>query len=243
MQRVKRQVIVWTTFNSWLPHAARYIGVVHPALRQEWIIKRFETWKQTALQSLFRQSHKDWKYVVRCHAQSKALCSRLFSGIDKRVSAIYCPCNEVSIIKQLVGDADEVLMVRLDSDDCYHPMALQQAIEWAESSDRLYAYWARGYAYNTTNKNIWKYETKSSGPFFVHRWKVADLLKYGRLQDPLRHCKIKWQRSSELPYRRFCVNVNHGQNDSTRPHRKRFVEMVTDLELRQKISTFYGLKL
>lgn len=238
--KTSRVIVVYTTFNQWLPHKAKYesMGITHPALTPKWIVSRFKTWKATACRSILRQQRHPVFYVVMCHHRSRDLCQMLFAGIDPRIIIVYTDAECREWMTRTLVRYDEILAVRLDSDDMYAPNMARQVAAWAATSKAEFAYWPRGYAYDHERKQLWKYECKGSGPFYVHRWKRDALLAHGRIKDKYCHGTIRKLGAVPLPGRRFCVTVNHGLNDSTRYNAKRFRTTVLGPVKTTILSTF-----
>jgi hypothetical protein len=83
-------------------------------------------------------------------------------------------------MKQIANGMEEVINVRIDSDDMYHPEAIGELAGALSTSRNNWFQWQNGYGYRykeASHGSLKEYKPKhKSGPFFAHRYKKNDWL-------------------------------------------------------------------
>ena len=230
-----KQIIVYTPFNRNI--IGRYHKDKQP-LEDGWVRYRFGIWQKYTLQSILKQSYKNWKYFVLCNFKTKKTIDSLFSKIqDKRIFIVYHKTDEEQkIMNKVSKDCDEMVNVRLDSDDMYHPSALKDLNNAINKFDAEWYQWENGYGYRYDNSpmsgELSVYHAHS-GPFFAHKYKTKDWLSLKTISEP-QHQTIAKRGAVKLNDKRVLVGI-HGNNTSTRLTISCFRKKITSLEEKKKI--------
>lgn len=209
--------LFYTSFNRAMFHNLRDGDNLHPSLRRPWIYYRFRLWRKYVWSSILRQTDRDWMYVVCCHGDARKITQPLFSSIkDSRLVVTHSLLEEQAFIKSVKGD--EVYLIRLDSDDMYHPFTLA---ELRKAPVHEWYYWQNGYIYImrpdtvvSENGKMWLYDCIKCGPFFAHRYTPRNWRKKTGITEPS-HGKILQHNPYRMPDGRFVVGIND-HNTSTR---------------------------
>lgn len=214
---MRRQIVFFTDLNTRQDTHLGRKGPEHPAVSEWWLKRRFELWHQTAWKSIRNQNVTDWRYVIRCHPDAEKITNELFAGLkDKRliVSYIYTE-QEKRVIQDLaeLANGRELVMIRLDSDDMYHPTVAAEVL----TTQRNYCwfYWHQGYALEYRSGVLYRYNVRRLGPFFAHRYTdVGAFAEKKTLSEP-DHSKILRSRSPiRLSDNKFIVGLT-GMNTTT----------------------------
>ena len=215
---MKTKILFWSLFNRWLPNQAKYerAGVVHPALTPRWINHRFKVWKATAYKSIMAQD-MECSYAVGCRMAAKAITEPLFKSVG--IPALHSNQETKDWLEDVLAGYDQVVVVRLDSDDMYDKVIAREVHGKADRAD--YFYWRVGYGISLQGLRVYKYDTIGVGPFFAHKYSVKDLLERGTMVESHHHL-IHNKMPLRMTDGRFVVTV-HGSNLSTRVNPKRFI--------------------
>lgn len=217
-----RRLVIWTSFNrAMFPNIHKDKTKPHPTLTEGWLRKRFSLWERTAWKSIKAQTYTDFVYVVCCSHLAEPITTRLFGGIkDPRLYLAHGSARSVrGKMKQLAEGMDEVITLRLDSDDMYHPQAAQDVMDYRGPKEWMI--FKRGYGYDMATGRLFAYDTKRSGPFFAHRW---DGEEWGNRPGvgEIGHHRVWQHKPAILPKFRFVVNIT-GMNTSTRVTARNFL--------------------
>ena len=199
-----------------------------------------EIWKNTALQSIQKQSYEEWIYLVGCNPETRHIIDPLAKDIgDSRVVMDYMETPEsLERIKEIALDNDEITTLRLDTDDMYHPeVALEVMTAGARSE---YMVFVDGYAYRFETGHMWKYNCFGTGPFFARRYLNRDEFAKKTIVLEMSHVKIKATNPEIMSEGRFIVGITK-QNTTTKPNNKRFYEKIYQPQKDQVLRTF-GVK-
>ena len=116
---------------------------------------------------------------------------------------------------------DQIITMRLDSDDMYHPKAGQYIME--DDSGSAWYYFKEGYGFRFSTKHMWRYATVGVGPFFAHRYlNTKDFAKKAMVIEPPHTEIAKHNPNTEIakhnpkatPENMFLVGIT-GQNTTT----------------------------
>lgn len=197
----------------------------HPCTTRPWIEPRIKIWKETALQSIMQQSYDDWVYLVGCDYNTRHIIDPLVKDVeDPRVIIDYMDTPESrDRIKELALNHAELVTLRLDSDDMYHP---ETAMEVMTTDVRTeYMVFRRGYAYRYETKHLWKYDCKGTGPFFARRYYNTDEFATKDVVLEMSHVEVRKTNPAYLSEGKFMVSIT-GLNTTTKPNSKRFYEKI-----------------
>lgn len=228
-------ILFWTPYNraKWsYTHKDR--SRPHPTLDPRWLEVRFEIWRRYCLQSMQNQTHEDWHAIVCCDPDSRDIMQPMFDRIkDKRIFIGYENAKANREFLADIGKNDNVITIRLDSDDMYHPEALRAVLD---GKFREWAIFKKGYAVRTETpkKHMWHYDVFGSGPFFAHRY-YRNFQKENMLEPS--HGTIKAQNPTVLPHGLFMVNIT-GMNSSTHPRIKNFRHKIFHPEKQEILDSF-----
>ena len=189
----------------------------HKTLTEEWISYRFDIWYKYTWQSILNQSYWKWIYCVCCDPDAKSITDRYFDTInDERLFVMYSGTAQAkNKMKIIARKKDEIINVRLDSDDMYHPHALEE-LSYAINDDRFnWWQWRNGYGYQYDVPNavlkIYK-PGHGSGPFFAHRNTKKDWIAKGRVRE-CQHQTVKKYKPQRLSDGRVLVGI-HGRGNT-----------------------------
>jgi hypothetical protein len=219
---MNRQIVVWSGFNRALFGPLQKEGETHPVLTPEWINRRFNLWKKYTWKSILNQNFGGWIYCILLHQETRRLTDRLFGKIsDKRLRLLYYETQqEQKEMEKIARGNDEIVTVRCDSDDMYHPMALHD-LNLALNRDRNknWFQWIQGYGYQYPRGSgvgrlcIYKPKHKS-GPFFAHRYKsIKEWLGKGTIHEG-QHKQVRNNDPVQMQPNRILVGIH--DNSSTR---------------------------
>jgi len=209
---MKRQFVVWTGFNK--NRFGKKEGKVHKSLTEQWIFDRINIWRNHTWQSILRQKYKDWVYFMCCDLAAKDITDIGFAQIkDSRFHVVY-PGKCHNLMTKISSGYDEMVNVRIDSDDMYHPNALRELSKNIESDYDWYV-WKNGYAYQYDfARELRQYEPKRTGPFFAHRYKDVSEWVANDVFNEGQHHRVSKKKHKVLSGGSIIVGI-HGQNSTT----------------------------
>jgi len=210
---------------------------VHPTLIESWIKDRFSIWKHSAMRSISNQTRKDLVYFLCCNAETKEIIDPIFRKhvSDDRIVLDYSETIESrKRILQIGDNTEEVFLVRLDSDDMYHPEAGERLLNTRNSSG-WYA-WRRGYGLRYETGHMWRYDCKGVGPFFAHRMPGHIFSTYPVIKE-CSHAEVHKFNPTIMDHGHFIVGV-HGMNTTTHIRNKCFIEKMYKPEKTNVLSEF-----
>ena len=230
---MKQQIVVFTGFNRAVLKGVGSTNGVYNALTRQWNVDRFKIWNRYTLLSIKNQCYTKWLYCVCCDVRTKHIMQPLFSGInDKRVIIVYTD-QEEKVMKKISQRCDQIVMVRIDSDDIYHPFVLKELSDalW-KFSEQNWFIWNHGYGYQYTHlehDNVFgemkTYQSLSS-PFFAHRYiNVSKWLEKGIIRETS-HVRVKNKKPHVMDGNRVIVGLT-GKNTSTNMKKRCFKQRVS----------------
>lgn len=247
MKRMRRRpykdkkLVIWSGFNrahftsNWIDQ-----NKPHPVTTRPWIEERMEIWKNTALRSILRQSYDDWIYLVGCDPSTQHIIDPLVKDVhDSRVIMDYMGTREsIERIKEIALEHSEIVTLRLDTDDMYHPDAALEVMTTDLKTE--YLVFRRGYAYRHETKHLWKYDCIGTGPFFARRYLNTDEFAKKDVVLEMSHVQVRRTDPDYLSEGKFLVSITK-QNTTTKPNSKRFYEKIYQPQKDQVLRTF-GVK-
>ena len=203
------QIIICSGFNNTTrPLRGKEFGIERP-ISKEWMKFRHNIWENYTWESLMNQSDKDWVYVIKCSPKRNVLAKRLFGNIDERIEITFSEEEERKILRRY----NEVLLIRIDSDDMYRFDAISEYRKAANSSVQEFFLCKHGYIHEQKpGGELAKYDPKHSSPFHARRINGQTHEKCG---IGMQHRKIGRGFHFSMPSNLFVVGVN-GQNTSSR---------------------------
>lgn len=180
---MKRQFIFWSQINARKKKMQHLFtqykkGNKHPTLTREWLEPRLLLWKNTALASILNQTIDNFQYWILCDPRTDDIFDDVigFDNLDPRVKIIhsklaFTPEATKQIQDYIDYSADQWFLVRLDSDDYYHPMVLEDLDR--QKGDRPFYSFHSGFSYNFATKQFALWEPLKKGqknppPFYCH---------------------------------------------------------------------------
>ena len=238
---LKRQITVWTGFNK-NKFRDNPDAPIHKTLTDAWISYRYDIWKNFTWKSILNQTHKDWVYCLSCDIKGKEITDKYFKQIkDKRFFLTYGDTKqERSVMRKISNDKDEMINVRIDSDDMYHPKAFSELIENIDYEHDWYL-WLKGYGYQYFNGRMLKhYKPGHSGPFFAHRYKNKQEWLNRKGFKEGQHQNVIKKNPKILSSGKVIVGIHTDGNSSTQWLNKCFKETICGRQ-RQRILKDFGL--
>lgn len=238
---MKRQIVIFTGFNrAYFKQAGEKDGVPS-CLTEDWIQKRSQIWFNYTWQSILNQTYKDWVYCLCCNPGAKAITDKYFGKIkDKRFFLVYSETSQEEKIKEIIAQGkDEIINVRIDSDDMYHP----KAIEELDNSLNTYYYewflWQEGFGYQYHTDRLRRYRPgHGSGPFFAHRYRNVKLWLPSVIKECQHQTVVKKHGVFIMPKDRIIVGINPG-NTTTRWLASCFKKVINDPQKDKILREFY----
>jgi len=213
----KRRIIVFTGFNR-AKFSQMQVGDGHRTNTEEWIQYRFNIWKKYTWQSILNQTYWKWDYCLCCDPATRSIVDHYFGKIkDKRFHIMYEETDhERMIMNMLAQRCTQIVNVRLDSDDMYHPDAIQELTYALDNEAYDWFQWQHGFGYEYCDGIgvLKKYRPgHKSGPFFARRFNKGEWLK-GTLRMGCQHQLVKKKNPMILSNGKILVGL-HGINTST----------------------------
>lgn len=230
---VRRKIVIYSGFNRVMfPHVGYNSNGVHNVLTEDWIRKRYDIWVNHTWKSIKNQAYKDWVYCLCCNPDAKDITDRYFAGIkDKRFFLVYSDTDqELGIMRRLSKNTDEMINVRIDSDDMYHKFAIKELSMALNNSSDNWFLWRNGYAYQYIAPHGMKRYNANSGPFFACRYQTKKWLKQGSIKIVCQHRDVaKLHKPKILNDNMIMVGITN-TNSSTLFKLKCFKSKVLDSE-------------
>lgn len=234
------KILFWTPYNrARFKECHKDKSKPHPALTEKWIVPRFKIWKETCLMSILNQSYENFKYYFCCDPLTKDIIDPLFSEIkDPRVILQYSGTDEArKRIHDIGSSGEQIISIRLDSDDMYHKDAVSELI--TEGRVQQWFAWVEGYGFNYKTRKLYHYKCHNIGPFFAHRYIYPNEFKKKPMVTEIAHDLIKQKNPKILSVGKFIVGIT-GMNTTSRERSKLFYEEILGNE-KSQILKDYGL--
>lgn len=233
-----REILVfWTAFNTWRSKdLCRDVkSPLHPVCTKEWNKKRLDFWKDHTLASILNQNVDRWVYIVRLDPSLREMCEPMLPRIDdRRVIYSYEGSHEREmLIENLNSWYDSIVTVRIDSDDMYARGAGREILN---CPDAEWMFFKIGFGYNHKSKTLYNYDTRTSGPFFAHRYVGCQRLE--QIKE-IQHQRVIKKRPAVLPSGQFLVNITGG-NTTTTGISKHFCGVIWKKSIERQILKKFG---
>jgi len=223
---MKELLVFWTPWNRvQFPECHHDKTKQHPTLTEEWTRQRMDIWERTALKSIINQHYTNWFYFVCFNPATQEMIRPHFNRIVKD-ERVYMDFSETvpsrKKIVEISRQYDFITLVRLDSDDMYHPDAGSEIM--STSSKTKWFMWKEGYGYRWETKHMWIYDCIGSGPFFGHRMTGLEFGQYPVVKERA-HNEVKELNPTMLSNGMFLVSIT-GMNTTSRVRSKNFKEKI-----------------
>jgi len=247
---MSRQLLVYTPFNAAKMNSHYYNsgkGKEHVTLSHEWILKRYNFWKDNTLKSLQNQTFQDFLVYMHCDYRTKDICEEYLLKADPRVRILYVTwgweqedldnaraskeLHRIEIDK-LNNTCTDFILVRLDSDDLYSKDALQLIVNNTDNYNH-HCMFNHGYGQDITTNKYYYYEA-SSGPFF------STLVSHLEDIDAGNHDAFHHKNPRRLDGRHFMVS-HTSSNTSTSMCSAGFKQEISDTNLIETIKKEFGI--
>jgi len=237
---MNNKIIIYTPFNvgrfNTILHEKEINGK-HFSLTEDWIISRYNFWKDNTLRSLQNQDFSDFLLYLQCDPSTRDFCNDIFNDSikkDNRINLCF-PYDDdyLTEINILNNTYNKKILTRLDSDDMYSQDALRLIWE-CSNSGYTWMNFRYGYGRDIKQNKFYIYDAKESGPFFAWSTTKIDEIDAG---DHSKVCNFGPRR---LPDGNFLVNIT-SLNTSTYYQSKYFIKEITDINEINTIKTRFGI--
>ena len=183
----------------------------------EWINRRFEFFNKYTLNSLLRQSNRNFDIWVMCGSWRKKATNRL--TWHKKIKLMYD--NAKAELEKL--DTHYIAITRIDSDDLMHVDGMEEVINVTRTNinpnfNKMTLMFNKNYLWDRNNGHI-GYHYRHSPPFFTHilsKKVYKNYTEYLRVHDVSHgQATISTDFYQELSKHKICV-VKHRDNNSLR---------------------------
>lgn len=191
---IKRQIVIYSGFNRAMFNSVGFNKEgIHNSLTTEWINPRAEVWKRFTWRSILNQTYGEWVYCLCCHKDAKDITDQVFEDItDERFFLVYSDTpEEKELMNKLVVGNEQMVNVRIDSDDCYHRDAIAELSGALYDKKHDWFLWRNGfcYQYNEHGHRMKEYRAPS-GPFFAKRYTTKEWLKQDEIKIFCQHRNV-----------------------------------------------------
>lgn len=200
-------------------------------LNKEWIDYRMSIFMNYTFKSLINQTNQSFTAIIHYDELSEVLIQSALSQYNLMPSNIIFTSSGNALIKKIIHGYDYLYIVRLDSDDMYHPNFIQQLIDFEHTSNLECIVNKEGYVYDIVGDNLGIWYAQSP-PFFTLIYKVQDYLSGFRY--------ILNSHTNAIKLNHYVFNsgnfmvILHGQNTSTKFNHP-FVRNIIDNSIQKKI--------
>jgi len=202
------QIIISTGFNNGnRPDRGQVFGIDRP-LSIDFIQYRYGIWKDYTLKSMLNQKDTDWIWAIKLHQKTKKLTKGFFSKWDERIIECYGEEQQKAVLRRY----DDVLIIRLDSDDLYRNDAVKLYRKAATKNNNEFFLCMEGFMYDIDNNTMARYDPSTSTPFHARRVHGQTHPKMG---INMQHRRIKFNKPYIMDKNLYIVTV-HNQNTSSR---------------------------
>lgn len=186
-------------------------------LPTDWLLRRFELFKEMTLSSILNQSNKNFDIWVMCGSWKRKVTDKF--DWHKRIKVMYDKGKaELNRLQ-----TDFIAITRIDSDDLMHREAMQEVIDNTRANinpeyNKTTLMFNKNYLWDRFNGHI-AYHYRNRPPFFTHIFSkkvYKNYTEYIRLHD-VSHgkCEIDSDLYLELSKHKICV-IKHEDNNSLR---------------------------
>lgn len=209
---MKRKVCVFTGFNK---NRFNEIGkhAIHKSLREDWISCRYDIWRRYTWKSVLNQTHKSWVYFMCCDPLARDITNKYFKRIKDSRFIISYKDTAIKDMLMVSHGYDEMINLRIDSDDYFHPTIIEELINSLTDNIDWYV-WMNGYAYRYGSNSMKKYKPRHTGPFFAHKYRKKERWLKNQCFNEGQHHLIKMKKHKRLSDGKVIVGI-HEFNSST----------------------------
>ena len=238
----ENQIIFYCGFNC-AKHLKDKKSGPHFTLKEEWVAERFRIWRDYCWHSIVNQTYKDWIFCLRCDLRSKPLIKKYFRAIkNEKLFVVYeDSTQEERLIERFYNGSKNITNVRIDSDDMYHPDALQNLVDAIKRTGEKWYLFKKGYgcvySQMCQSGSMKVYNPPLSGPFYA-RMLPRDEWKKDGIKIKIQHHHVCKKDPVKLKDGMVMVGIHPG-NTSTRFGMKRtFRSKLTEEEMKVVLREF-----
>lgn len=215
----------------------------------DWVNYRYDYWCRYTKNSILNQTNSNWEYwFIVTNDSIEILGEERLSQIleDDRIKIVRRD-DQLSAFKNVQGNYDYYMVLRLDSDDMYHKDVTNEMMSVAVSDDEgLYRYiqYTHGYVYKPRNKKLKEWwRDHMTPPFFAMIYPKSvwdDKIENmdGELFDG-GHEQVKLHRRNLLAAGKFCVGVHDLNMVTTIGKRKEIVDEEEKIKILSNFGVIY----
>ncbi len=204
---MNRKVIINITFNT-------YQFNDDLRLSKEWIEYRINIFMNYTLKSLINQTCQDFTTIFHYDLRTKDIIYDELSKYPPLPKNIILSSDGYSLLKELIAGYEYLYLVRIDSDDMYHPLFIQKLLDLNLNHDTECILNQDGYAYDCIDNKLGIWYAQSP-PFYTLIYKVQDYLNGFRYKVIGGHKGVIDLNYQKLLDKNYLVLI-HGKNNSTK---------------------------
>jgi len=208
---------------------------VHCSTKQDkdWLKYRFEIFKKYTLKGLLNQTNRDFvlwiRYASDFYDEAQELNKYLETTGIKCFFTYFDGYTEKGIdeLNKYVEGVDLVLETRIDSDDIYNPIVIDEIQKQEHKESQIFIY-LDGYLYQESTKKLWNYY--AAGPFYTCVYpteifidKTKKKLYYSFLPavqtyEGVDVREMTGKRFVVVVHDKNCTNIRYNKNDVNAPN-------------------------
>jgi len=181
-------------------------------LTQPWIHKRLAAFMKYTYKSLTSQTCQDFYTFVMIDPQTTDIFEEELKAYPPLPKNIIFTAAYRSLL-DIITDYDELYMIRLDSDDMYHPDFIQKLYQYEHKEDTQVLICTNGYIYDSLHNRLSTW-IHPSPPFFTFIYNVKDYQAGVRYSSPKGHLGAVDFVHENITDPSFIVTI-HTLNNST----------------------------
>ncbi|CEO25318.1 hypothetical protein NE452_06495 [Paeniclostridium sordellii] len=208
-------------------------------LKKEWIDYRMDVFMKHTYKSLINQTNQSFTAVINYVKSSENLIFEALSKYPKLAENVIFTCEGEKVIKNLISDYEYLYMVRLDSDDMYHPSFVQQLIDFDDNSVQCIIN-QEGYVYDINEDKLGLWYALSP-PFYTHIYKVDEYLKGYRHKLEGGHLGAINLNHKILQKGNFMVIIHGGNTSTTFSNHNCTKSVIDDKSLKKQILNEFNI--
>lgn len=228
-----KKIIIVTMFNT-LPFREE-------RLSKDWIEKRIAIFTNYTLKSLKAQSNQDFLSLIAYDEKSSDLVQNTLAQYDPLPDNIkfITPREYGPEYREYLGDAEEFLLTRLDSDNLYHKSYIEDLHNYQPRGSTEILISQHGYIYNCLENRLahWYHE---SPPFYSFIYHTADYQQGKRHKMPAGHRDAIKLKHEILPPGAFIVLI-HDSNTMGNFDNSMRKDIIDDPSLVKEILCDFGI--
>ena len=202
---MKKKIVVVIGLNTLAFNDRRF--------NEDWLRYRIGIFMKYTRKTIENQTYQDFLTVVVYEPESEQIINNILKEYSNLPKNIIFTKNSSIPINDYIKDGDEVLAVRLDSDDMYHPTYFERLINYNHKEGTQAIISQDGYAYDTSSNRLTTYHHQSP-PFYALVYSVKDFMSGVRYRVEGGHVGIINLKYEIIKGDNFCV-ILHGKNNGT----------------------------